>query len=109
MQEYRFLLRPPTAPGRVVLRIRNTGHLRHDLVLTQLPEDLPPILDQLQGSTRRNATNIASVRPRSPGSRTAIAVDLAPGRYAIICFVQDPDGQQHARKGMAAEFWIGSV
>lgn len=109
MQEYRFALAPPTEAGRVVLRVRNGGKLDHDLVLTELPEDLPPILEQLRGSTRRNATNLASLRPRKPGSRTAFAVDLAPGRYALICFLRDPDGQQHATKGMAVEFRVGKT
>lgn len=106
MREYRFVWRPPTTPGRVVLHIRNAGKLSHDLVLTQLPEDLPPILEQLRGDVRRNATNVANLPPRPPGDRTAFAVDLAPGRYAIVCFVLDPDGLQHGRKGMAAEFRV---
>lgn len=106
MEEYRFVWTPPTRPGRVVLRVRNGGRLAHDLVLAELPDDLPPILEQLRGDTRRNAQNIANLPPRRPGTRTAVAVDLRPGRYGLVCFVQDPDGQQHGRKGMAAEFRI---
>jgi hypothetical protein len=43
---------------------------------------------------------------RPPGSTTSVAVDLAPGRYGLVCFLPDPDGQQHAQKGMSSEFRI---
>jgi hypothetical protein len=41
-----------------------------------------------------------------PGGNGAVAVDLGPGRYALICFLTDDDGQSHALKGMATEFRI---
>ena len=107
MEEYRFVWTPPTRPGRVVLRVRNGGRLAHDLVLAELPDDLPPILEQLRGDTRRHVTPIANLPPRRPGSRTAIAVDLSAGRYAVICYIKDPDGLVHARKGMGTEFRLG--
>ncbi|HWC27076.1 MAG TPA: hypothetical protein VG474_10885, partial [Solirubrobacteraceae bacterium] len=49
MEEYRFVFRAPAAPGRVVLRARNTGRQEHELVLLPLPEDFPPIAEQLKG------------------------------------------------------------
>lgn len=109
MKEYRVLLNPPTEPGRVVLRIRNTGRLRHDLVLVSLDEDVPPLREQLGGSTRRQANVVADIPPQPAAGRTALAVDLPPGRYGIVCFVLDPDGQQHSRKGMATEFRLGAT
>ncbi len=106
MREYAFVYEPPNAPGRVVFEVHNEGRLPHDLVLVPLPADLPPIDEQLRGTTRRDVSLLANIPARPPGSRTVFAVDLEPGRYGLVCFVLDPDGQQHAQKGMSSEFVI---
>ncbi len=108
MREYAFDYKPPQAAGRVVFEVHNRGRLHHDFVLVPLPPDMPPVDEQLRGTTRRRLTLLANLPPRPPGSRTVFAVDLEPGRYALVCFVQDPDGQQHALKGMNAEFMIAA-
>ncbi len=106
MRRYRFAYTPPRVPGRVVFKISNGDTLVHDLVLLLIPKDVPPIDVQLRGTKRAFAPIIADLPPRSPDTTTSVAVDLAPGRYGLVCFVRDPDGQQHAQKGMAAEFRI---
>lgn len=106
MLEYGFSYDPPRVPGRVVFEIHNRGRLPHDLALIPLPPDLPPIDEQLRGTTRRFASLLANVPARPPGSRTVLAVDLGPGRYGLVCFLLDPDGVQHAHKGMSSEFTI---
>lgn len=107
MREYRFDYTPPASAGRVVFNVRNGGRLHHDLVLVLLPEDVPPLAEQLRGSDRRVVATIASVPDRAPGQRATFATDLAPGRYGLICFVKDADGVQHAQKGMSSEFRVG--
>lgn len=93
--------------GRVVFRARNVGRLEHALRLVQLPEDMPgTIQQQLRSSERRAVTVVMDLLARPPGSEGFFAVDLAPGRYAMICFVEDADGRQHAVKGMSSEFWV---
>ena len=106
MQEYRFLYDAPDAAGRIVFRVHNEGRLRHDLVLVYLEEGLPPLDEQLRGSDRRIVATIASLPARAPGQQGTFAVDLQPGRYGMICFVTDPDGRQHAQKGMNSEFRV---
>ncbi|HUP70497.1 MAG TPA: hypothetical protein VM142_11890 [Acidimicrobiales bacterium] len=104
MSENRFAYQPPRSTGRVVFEARNEGHVDHELVLVIVPEDLPPLDEQLRSGTRRVIATLASVPRRQPGRRGTFAVDLEPGRYGIICFVQDADGVQHAQKGMSSEF-----
>lgn len=108
MLDDRFEYRPEIPAGRVVFQIRNAGRRPHRLVLLPLGEDLPPIDVQLRGTERRSATPFAGINTRQPGQTSGFAVDLVPGRrYAMICFVQEPDGTTHAQKGMAREFRAG--
>ncbi|MGH2772035.1 MAG: hypothetical protein ACRDIU_02705 [Actinomycetota bacterium] len=109
MREYRFDFKPPAGRGRVVFKARNTGRLDHELVLAILPEDVPPIRTQLKGNNRMLVATLAKIPPRAAGKAGVFAVDLTPGRYAMICFVTDADGRQHAQKGMGAEFRIASI
>jgi hypothetical protein len=105
-REYRFDYSPPRKRGRTVFELRNRGRRNHDMVLVELPADVPPIDVQLRSPSRQVVPTLASLPARRPGGRGTFALDLAAGRYAIICFVRDPDGRQHAQKGMSSEFRI---
>lgn len=106
MTEYRFRYVAPSATGRVVVRVSNNGTTQHSLSLISLPDDFPPIDEQLRSDTRRGAPTIARLPSKAPGQGGAFAIDLTPGRYAFVCFVLDPDGVTHAMKGMSSEFRI---
>lgn len=106
MREYGFRLDPPSRAGRTVFTARNEGQRPHEMVLVALPQGFPPIAEQLRGDTRRAVDTVATVPARRPRASGAFAVDLGPGRYALLCFLTDPDGMQHARKGMSTEFTI---
>jgi hypothetical protein len=106
MSEYAFTHPPRVSPGRVVVRARNLGRLPHELVMVILPEDVPPIGEQLRSPERRVVASLASLPARGPAREGTFAVDLAPGRYAFICFVADEDGGQHDQKGMSSELQV---
>lgn len=106
LREYRFDYKPPMSSGRAVFRVRNDGKLTHELVLLPLPKDFPPIEQQLGGKRRRSVGTLAFLKPLRPGKTGVFAVDLQPGRYAMVCFLNGSDGISHARKGMASEFRI---
>jgi hypothetical protein len=108
MREFAFDYDHDVPAGRVVFRFRNVGHVDHRVTLVSLPEDLPPIDEQIRGSTRQFVAPFAGTYPRPPGATATFAVDLVAGRrYGLVCFVQDPDGQTHALKGMTSEFRAG--
>lgn len=106
MKEYGFVYEPPAASGRIVFNLENTGRLDHEAVLIALGDEIPPIDQQLRSGERLVVPTVARPLRRTPGAFGSFAVDLPPGRYAMVCFVQDGDGGQHAQKGMSAEFRI---
>lgn len=107
MHDYRFDFRPPTRPGRTVFVADNLGRQRHELFLIRLPDDLPPLAEQLRGTNRRIITPLAAVRTQDPGGTGTFAVDLDAGRYGLTCFIKDTESDQpHALKGMVSEFRI---
>lgn len=105
MRDYAFDYDSAIPAGRVVFRARNIGKVAHRLALLPLPEDVPPIDEQLASSQRRFLEPFAAFANRPPGAVGSFAVNLAPGqRYAMICYVVDADGEPHYRKGMSSEF-----
>lgn len=106
MGDYSFSHLAAAPSGRVVVQLDNTGSRPHQLVLVKLPEELPPLAEQLRSDTRQAVETIANLTDRPAGSRNAIAVDLEPGRYGLVCFLRDPDGLQHHAKGMSSEFRV---
>ncbi|MGH9224807.1 MAG: hypothetical protein ACRD2W_13760, partial [Acidimicrobiales bacterium] len=106
MRRYEFQHPPNAGAGRVVVRVQNADTVTHELILVALPEDVPPIDEQLRSEARTGVETIATLQHRPAGSRGIFAADLAAGRYAFICFVKDPDGVSHALKGMSSEFRV---
>ncbi len=106
MTEYHFAVRSSAPAGRAVFRVFNAGRLDHNLTLEQLPSDFPPINAQLHSSTRRGAPAVALMPSLRPGQSDTFAVDLTPGRYAILSSVKGRDGVVDALKGMNAEIRV---
>lgn len=105
MRENVFDYNPVIPSGRVVFRAVNVGSEAHRLTLLPLAADLPPIDQQLHGDTRSPTAPFAGTLALRPGDTSSFAVDLAPGvRYALICFLVNPEGQSHALLGMNSEF-----
>lgn len=105
MVDHRFELDRDVPAGRVVFRLTNAGRAPHTMTMIPIPDELPPIAEQLRGSQRRLVEPYAGIYDRKPGDTGTFAVDLAPGRrYAMICAVVAEDGQPHWMKGMATEF-----
>lgn len=105
MREYDFDYAGTVPAGRVIFRLVNAGDVEHHPSLLPLPEDLPPIADQVRGSERRVLLPFAGVFIREPGESGTFAVDLVPGqRYAFLCYMEGPDGESHVEKGMYSEF-----
>lgn len=106
-----FDYNPGTIPaGRVIFEVFNEDTEKHRLTLLPLPEDFPPLVEQLSGAERRVMFPFAGMPKVNPGGRGAFAVDLAPGqRYAMMDRSRGSDGQLNALKGYAHEFHAGGV
>ncbi len=108
MKEYRLDYERPVPGGRVVFRVVNAGRYVHRLSMLPLPEDFPPIDQQLRGRQRRVVAPLAGVPGLRPGSSDSFAVDLVPGqRYGVVDLSGNPNGQSNALLGMASEFRAG--
>lgn len=106
--EHDLVYERPVPAGRVVFRVVNAGERVHRLALVPLPDDVPPIQEQLEGDTRRHVQQLARIGDLQPGETDSFAVDLAEGqRYALVDYSQAPDGTMHARLGVAGEFHAG--
>lgn len=93
-----------------MFRVVNSGNVEHSFTLLPLDEDIPSIEEQVRGDERRAVTPFARLPASRPGQERTVAVDLVPGhRYALICTLLDPDGEQHALKGMTSEFRAGTA
>lgn len=106
LEEYAFNVSEPVPPGRVVFELINRGDEAHELVLLRVPEETGGLEDLLASLSPRALPPTFVVPPRDPGQSAAFAVDLEPGRYGLICFVEDAGGVQHHRLGMVAEFGV---
>ncbi len=105
MVDHRFEFDHDVPAGRVVFRLKNAGRAPHQMTMLPLPDELPPIAEQLRGTERRLVEPFAGVYERKPGDTGTFAVDLVAGRrYAMICAVTAEDGEPHWKKGMATEF-----
>lgn len=106
LSEYDFAYDAPVPSGRVVFEVTNAGGTDHELALVPLPDDLPPLDEQLRSDKRQALGTLANSSVLEPGASRRFAVDLAPGRYGMLCFVTDADGTPHALKGMTSEFRV---
>lgn len=108
MREYEFAF-DGSAPraGRVQFHTTNTGQEPHELVLVTLPKDFAlSIPEQVRSGVARSFPTLAYLPARGAGADGQFAVDLIPGRYGLVCFIQAADGLSHAAKGMGSVFQV---
>lgn len=93
--------------GRMIFRVANEGTTAHELLVVRLPDDLPGTFDeQLHSEIRRPAATLGFLPALTPGDTGVFALDLAPGRYGLVCFQEDEGGEAHALKGMNSELVV---
>lgn len=107
--EFAFQVPQTVKAGLVRFEFQNTGQQSHHMQLLKLAEG--KTFDDLGqafatgdvGAALQMVTfvgGVASVGPGASGNSTHV---LAPGKYALVCFVPDPsDGVPHFAKGMIA-------
>lgn len=108
LREYGFDHVAAIEPGRTIFRVVNRGSLDHEMVVARLPDDFAgSLVGGVRIDRRLVLDTLATLTRRGPGSTGLFALDLRPGRYAFVCFVADPDGVGHHRKGMTSELVVG--
>ena len=119
LQEYAFVFdKSAVADGNFAFSITNTGTMEHEIDLAKIPQDTT-VADLQKYAAQAGpdtppppgVTDILDVGPFGPGTQTTLVFThpLAPGHYALLCFMTDADGIPHAAKGMIADFTVGGT
>jgi hypothetical protein len=107
LEDHAFAFDDPVPAGRLVVEASNVGDEPHEVVLAPLPEDFDGDIDDfVDADERRLISPIYELAPQEPGETGRFAVNLDPGRYALLCFVTDEEGTPHYEKGMAADLTV---
>ncbi|MGE0552918.1 MAG: hypothetical protein AB7R55_05765 [Gemmatimonadales bacterium] len=94
---------PDTMPaGPVVIRFRAEGQELHHVTLVRLNEGktLDDLVSAVAGGQMPPGIPIGGPNAPAPGGVSEATVSLAPGNYALVCFIPSPDGTLHLAKGM---------
>jgi uncharacterized cupredoxin-like copper-binding protein len=111
LSDYKFALSKPLTAGRHVIRVTNDATQEHEVLFAKLApgataSGLAAWVDGgLKGAPP--AMPIGGVSPIAKGLSNTITLDLAPGRYGMVCFLPDAkDGKPHSAHGMTAQFEV---
>ena len=92
------------AAGNVVFRVKNAGPDDHEFIVVRLGDHSLPL--RADGMTVNEESLqpsiVGSLEPGPPGTVRLLRLDLAPGRYALMCNMEG-----HYMGGMHQEFVAG--
>ena len=92
--------------GPAVLRMRNRGRERHEMVLFRRnPEFDDDFSDLLAEDHQQEQATLVAGFFAAPGATYQMAVDLPGGDYAAACLIES-GGEPNWRKGMIAQFTV---
>ncbi len=101
---------PPTAPaGLVTLRVKNTGKALHHVQLTRLSpgQSLATFMTDLRRPGSAGWREGEGGPSWALGGQTGeVQLVLAPGTYAVWCWIPATDGQPHYMRGMYSKLEV---
>jgi hypothetical protein len=112
LKDYQFDFSTPLTAGKHTLKIETAPGQPHEFTFFQLnPGKTPADLTKYVESDMKGpppGVPIGGVSGVAAGMPTFYEVDLKPGDYAIVCFLQDAkDGKPHFMHGMIQQIKIG--
>lgn len=112
LSEFNFLFDEEEIPadGNVAFHVTNFGVQGHEVVVIGVPEGAD-LEEALEAVFTEEAPPLAFKVFIQPGQEVDMALEepLAPGNYALVCFLpdtSDPEFAPHFEKGMVAEFSV---
>jgi hypothetical protein len=99
--------------GPTTLNLVSSGKEIHHMVLFQLAEG--KTMDSLAAAMKNPgpppawATMIGGPNAPTPGGTSNASLNLQPGNYAMVCFVDTPDKVPHMAKGMTRALTVTPV
>jgi hypothetical protein len=111
LQEFAFVYdKSLTASGNIAFQASNIGAAPHELQIAKLNTNRP-LVDLINEGGEGPPEGVEDIgglffEPGESGN-LVFTQPLAPGRYAMVCFVETPQGVPHAALGMFSEFTVG--
>lgn len=108
MVDYAFELDETSAPaGTIAFDVTNTGEYPHEIVIVGLPEGIT-IEDVFEDESLFEQVQFYGFTFSESGEDAPplVLVDMEPGIYTLICFVDVPEGVPHVMRGMILEFEV---
>jgi hypothetical protein len=109
--DYTFTLSKPLVAGKQVVRVVARGPQPHEVEIIRFEpgktmNDLLKWFDKPEGPPPGHG--IGGTTAQLTGEPVQFSVELAPGEYALVCFIPDAkDGKPHLAHGMVQPFKIG--
>lgn len=110
LSDYAFTFSTPLVAGEQVLRLVNAAEQHHEMFVAALApgktaKELAAWAEKPEGPPP--GMPIGGITGLSKGEWNDIALTLAPGEYALICFLPDAaDGKPHHAHGMITQFSV---
>ena len=109
--DYAFALANDVPAGLTLITLENTGAEPHHAQLMRLAEG--QTAETFQTAMGQGPEAIFGLGQfvggpsiAEPGEQTQVLLDLEPGQYLALCFVESPDGVPHLAKGMVQAFEV---
>ena len=109
MIDFGFDLSASVASGNQTIGVTNNGQQDHEVILIKLNpgatfEDFLGAFEPGAPPGPPPGLPLGGFQSIDPGGRGTFSVDVAPGNYALVCFIDDPEtGASHIELGMVEE------
>jgi hypothetical protein len=110
MTDYAWEVSPSITAGKHIIRLENLAEQQHEMFIVRLEKGKTPLevaqwAEAAKGPPPAMPLGGSSGMPK--GAVAYIPVDLAPGEYALLCFIPDwKDGKPHYVHGMMKAFTV---
>src|SRR5262249_11048316 len=108
LQDHNYKLTAPIPAGKSTWLVRNGGTERHQALVVRLPERVSEsaVRNWITNGSRGDQPGEQAAKVElDAGKETRIGVDLAPGRYILLCGMKEDEGF-HFDLGMIYRFTI---
>ena len=108
LADFEFILSETSAPaGDIAFNVTNTGEYPHEMVALMLPEGIT-VEDVFADESLFAQVQFLGFTFAEPGqaANPLVLVDVQPGTYTLVCFVDVPEGIPHVMRGMILEFEV---
>ncbi len=110
MSDYAWDVQPAISAGKHVVRLENAAEQPHEMLIVKLAPGKTAMefagwVESMQGPPP--AMLMGGTTAMAKGGVAYVPIDLAPGEYALICFIPDAkDGKPHVAHGMVKSFTV---